>query len=192
MKKINKKQFLEKKEFYLSEMKIWKVFVYPTDTVLGIWCIVNCEQSIEKIIELKKRENKFLLIIVPDIEWINENCIVNEEDEKYIEEKLPWEYSFVLELKHKNILSKNITNNTQSVGVRIPNNWFAEIISEIWVPFVTTSVNISWEKSVLEVQDIPESIMKWVDYVVSDDEKKSGKSSTLIDLRGENRVILRK
>ncbi len=192
MKKITKKYFLDNKDFFLAEMKAWKVFIYPTDTVLGIGCIVGDFNSVEKIFELKQRENKPLLIIIPDLDWLWKNCNISDQNLEYISEKLPWAYSFVVNLKDSKSVNSRIHNNLWSVWVRIPDSWFAQIVSELWEAFITTSVNISWEESVLYVDNIPESILTWVDYIIESEEKFLGKSSTLIDMRGDEMKVLRK
>ncbi len=192
MKQITKQDFLKNKEFYLSEMKNWKIFIYPTDTVLGIGCIVSNSDSVEKIFELKKRENKPLLIIIPGLWWIKNHAKISDKNLEYIKSKLPWTYSFVVNLDDSNSINTRVHNNLWSVWVRIPDNWFAEIVWELWEAFITTSVNISWEPSVLDVKNIPEDILDWVDYVVENDEEFLWKSSTLIDMRGEEMKVLRK
>jgi len=192
MKKITKQHFLENKNFYLQEMKIWKIFIYPTDTILGIGCIVSSTKSVDKIFELKQRESKPLLIIIPNIEWIENNCMISDKNKDYIQEKLPWAYSFIVQLKNNNILYPKINNNSWTIWIRIPDNWFAETISELWETFITTSVNISGEDSILKTQNIPQNILEWVDYIIEDEHKFSGKSSRLIDMRGEEMIVLRK
>ncbi len=192
MKKITKQQFLDNKEFYLQEMKFWKIFIYPTDTILGVGCIVSNTKSVDRIFELKKRESKPLLIIIPNIEWLEGNCIVSKDNFKYIEKKLPWAYSFIVQLKNKDILYFKINNNSWTIWVRIPDNWFAKVISELGGAFITTSVNISGEDSVLKVWDIPQNIIDWVDYIIESEEDFSWKSSRLIDVRNEQMKILRK
>lgn len=192
MKQINKQDFLNNKDFYLSEMKAGKIFIYPTDTVLWIGCVTDSSESVEKIFELKHREKKPLLIIIPNIDWLNVYTNISEEHFEYISKKLPWAYSFVVNLKNTESIDSKIHNNLGSVWIRIPDNWFAEIVSELWSGFITTSVNISWEPSVLSVENIPQNILDWVDYVIKNDEEFLWKSSALIDMRWEERIVLRK
>ncbi len=191
MKTISKKHFLENKTFYLDEISQWKVFIYPTDTILGIWCNIKHAHSIKKIFQLKSREKKPLLIIIPHLQWLEENCILSQGNKDYIEKKLPWAYSFILNLQETTTLDPQINNNSGTIWVRIPDNWFAKIIADSETPFITTSVNIAWEPSILNIKDIPENIASWVDYIIKDSANFSGKSSTLIDMRGKKRKVLR-
>lgn len=192
MKKITKQQFLDNKQFYLQEMKNWKIFIYPTDTILGIGCIVSSKKSVDQIFELKQRENKPLLIIIPNIKWLNNNCIISDKNRDYIQDKLPWAYSFITNLRNKDTLYSKINNNSWTIWIRIPKNWFAEIISELWEAFITTSVNLSGKDSILKVADIPQNILTWVDYAIKWESHFSWKSSKLIDMRGDETIVLRK
>ncbi len=189
---ITKKEFLEKRDFYLEEIRNWKIFIYPTDTVLWIWCSIDNFSSIDKIFELKKRDWKPLLIIIPDYNWLENTCILTDENLSFIKQKLPWPYSFVVKLKENNFIYSRINNWTNSVWIRMPDCWFFDIVKEIGVPFITTSVNLSWKPSCLKVEDIPDDILSWVDYVIEEENNMTGKSSTLYDMRWNEKIILRK
>ena len=195
MKKITKQYFLENKDFFIKEILSGKVFIYPTDTVLWIGCDISHAESVERIFHLKKREDKSLLVTIPGLEWIDENCDISEENTRYISEKLPWAYSFVVNLKDSVTLNSRVTrvtDNSNTLWIRIPDNWFAKIISETKTPFISTSVNISGQPSCLSIEQIPQEIAEWVDYIIESDDVFLGRSSTLIDVRGEERVVLRR
>jgi tRNA threonylcarbamoyl adenosine modification protein (Sua5/YciO/YrdC/YwlC family) len=189
---LNKIIFLKDIDKYIWKIKEWKIFIYPTDTVFWIWANIYNKESIETIFSLKQRESKPLSIIVPDIKWIEKNCIINKEKINKIKKLLPWPYSFVLNLKQKEDISSRIRNGWESISVRIPDSWFSKVVQKAWVPFITTSVNISGEPSAVKISEIPESIISWVDYVIDWEEELSWKWSTIIDLRWDEEIILRK
>jgi len=189
---IKKEEILKNIDFYINEMKLWKIFIYPTDTLIWFWCNVRNNESIAKIYEIKKRQNKPLLIIAPSIQRIEENCEISEENLEKIKQKLPWPYSFIVKLKDKSVISPLVNNNQDNVWIRIPNSWFTELVNKSWVPFITTSVNFSWENPAIKISNIPKEILDKVDYIIDDDENLSWKSSTLIDLTWEEEVVLRK
>ena len=68
----------ENKDFIVSEMKAGKIFIYPTDTVYGIGCDSTNDTAVAKIHEIKRRENKPLLVIIPNINWIEEHCAFHD------------------------------------------------------------------------------------------------------------------
>lgn len=189
MKIITKKQIEQEKEFYFSEIKKGKIFIYPTDTIYGIGCNALNSKAILKIREIKNREAKPFSIIAPSKEWIKENCEINKKAKEWLK-KLPGPYTLILNLKNKKAIANETNNDAETLGVRIPANWFAELISKITIPFITTSVNISGESPITSLQDLRGEIKKSVDYFI-DDEKLNNPPSQVIDLTKEKEKILR-
>ena len=151
-----------------------KIFIYPTDTVYGLGCDATNKNSVKKIKEIKFRDkDKPLSIIAPSIKWIKENCII----EYNIEDYLPGPYTLILKKKNVNFL--NWVSETNTLGIRIPNNDFCDKIRKVGKPFITTSVNLSGENPAVSIKDINIEIIKQVDEVI-DNGKLNGKSSTLI------------
>ena len=192
MKVLSKKEFLENKAFYINEIKIGKIFIYPTDTLYGLGCDAKNNSSVKKIIQIKKRNSKPILIIVPSMEWIKNNTENNQEKINYMNKKIPGPYSFILKLKNKEIVSKYILQKKDTLGIRMPDSWFSNIIQESNLLFTSTSVNISGKPSAIKIKDISNEIISLVDYVIEDDNSLSGKGSTIIDLVGNKPLILRK
>jgi L-threonylcarbamoyladenylate synthase len=187
MKILTKKQFLENKEFYIKEIISGKVFIYPTDTIYGIGCNATLSSKINKIKEIKQRENKPFSIIAPNKIWIKENC---EIQEKYLE-KLPGPITLILKIKNKNCISKEVNNSSNTLGVRIPNNWFSKIIKKANIPFITTSVNISGQKHITNIDELKTSIKNKVDYIINSG-TLSGNPSTIIDLTSNKVKIIKR
>jgi len=156
------------------EILAGKIFIYPTDTIYGLGCNVLDKDAVEKIKEIKNRDkDKPLLIIAPSFKWIEENCIIDVELKNY----LPGPYTIILKKRNKEFL--NWVSETDSLGIRIPDNNFCKEIQKSGVPFITTSVNLSGEPFVKKISDISEEIKKHVDVIVEGGEL-SGRPSTLI------------
>lgn len=183
MKKVSKKELLDNLKFYLSEIKQGKIFIYPTDTILGIGCNALNRESVEKIFEIKKRENKPFLVIAPDFDWIKKNCKVKEEDFNKIKGMLPGPYSFIVKIKNKDCIDSLVNLGKDTMGVRMPDSWFFyKVLENNNIPFVTTSVNISGQESFLKISDISKEILNQIDYLVDDDSGMRGISSTIIKM----------
>jgi len=150
-----------------------KIFIYPTDTIYGIGCDATNKKAVQKIRNIKKRDNKPFSVIAPSFEWIRKNCIVDIELEKY----LPGTYTIILKKKDSNFLKW--VSETDSLGIRIPDNDFILEIQTAEVPFITTSVNLAGEPFAKSVKKIPKQILNKVDVIV-DVGKLSGNPSTLI------------
>jgi len=156
----------------ITKIKQGKIFVYPTDTIYGLGCDALNKKAVAKIRKIKQRNNKPFSVIAPSINWIKENCIVDVELEKY----LPGPYTIILKKKNKSFLSW--VSDTDSLGVRIPNDDFCKKIQKSGLPFITTSVNLSGEKFATSINEIAKEILNKVDVVI-DIGELSGKPSTL-------------
>jgi len=177
----------EYKKDIFKRIKSGQVFVYPTDTIYGLGCDARNERAVEKIRKIKKRHDKPFSILVPSIEWILRNC---EIDEKWLE-KLPGPYTFILKLKNKNCVAKNVNIGMKTVGVRFPNHWISEFFQYIKIPIITTSVNLSGEKYMISINDLDERINSQVDFMIYEGIKE-GSPSHVVDLTSGKPKILRK
>lgn len=149
-----------------------KIFIYPTDTIYGLGCDALNKESVEKIREIKKRDEKPFSVIAPTVGWIKDNCIVDVDLSKY----LPGKYTLVLKKRNRELLQW-VSEDT--IGVRIPDCEFTRKIQKIGVPFITTSVNFSGKKPATCIEEIDKEILKKADFVINEG-KLNGKSSTLV------------
>jgi len=163
--------------FLVKEIKAGKVFVYPTDTIYGLGCDATNEESVERIKKIKKRSNKPFSIIAPSKEWILDNYEVNKS---YIQ-NLPGPYTLILKKK----------NSTETTGIRIPSHPLTPLIQKSNVPFITTSVNISGEKPITNIREIPLKIKRNIDFIINAG-ILDNPPSILIDLTGSIPKILKR
>lgn len=171
--------FMRNIEFFVSEAKIWKVFVYPTDTIYWIGAIRN-DESIKKIADIKHRNrNKMFSIIVPnfDYQWIVEGC------------KEFW--TSLDDLKWQLAKYHGVTwiFSHERPWIRIIKHDFQKFVEKLGMPFITTSVNISGDVAATEINLINKEIADNVDYII-DDWICAWKPSVLIDFV-EGKVIER-
>jgi len=162
-------------ENLVKQIKEGKVFIYPTDTVYGLGCDATNDESVRRIRDIKKSEKPFS--VIASKEWIKKNCIIKKE---YLD-KLPGAYTFIVKMK-KQCVSKEVSEGT--LGVRIPDCEFTDIILESERPFVSTSVNLTGEDNLVDVKDLKKDIKDKVDVVV-DVGKLENKPSKVIGLNGE-------
>jgi len=190
MEIINKTKFLENEDFFLSEIEKGKIFVYPTDTIYGIGCDATNSESIKRIREIKMRDNKPFSVIVPNKTWIKDNCVINFLAGKWIN-KLPGRYTLILKLKNLNVVArKELLGDFYTLGIRIPDNWFAEIIEKFGKPFVTTSVNLAGREYLTSIEDLDPNIKAKIDYII-DEGKLENLPSKIVDLTNGEKIIRR-
>jgi len=164
-------------EEIINNIKHGKIFIYPTDTIYGLGCDATNKNAVAKLKEIKKREkHKPLSIIAPSIHWIKENCIIPKS--LHIGKYLPGPYTLILKKKDSDFLHH--VSNTDSLGIRIPNNQLTKIIQQSRMPFITTSVNISGEPPTINIETINQGIKDKVDIIIKSNKTLSGTPSTLI------------
>jgi tRNA threonylcarbamoyl adenosine modification protein (Sua5/YciO/YrdC/YwlC family) len=171
----------------VRRIKAGEIFIYPTDTIYGLGCNALKQGAVQLIKEIKRRDDKPLSVIAPNKQWINKNLEVNN---KHFVRKLPGPYTYIMKIKKRGV-ARNVNPGLKTLGVRIPNHPFTDLIKKAGVPFITTSVNLSGRAPVRDLSKVPKSILKRVDVVV-DDGFLHNYPSTLIDLTGEIPKIIRR
>lgn len=165
------------------------VFIYPTDTIYGIGCVATDEHAVDVLRSIKSRYQRPFSVIAPSKEWIRENCIITEKAEEWLE-KLPGPYTLIMKLKNKNCVAPSVSLDVDSLGVRIPNHWISDFVSEVGEPIVTTSVNLTGEDFANSIEAINPKIKSKVNFAIDEGEKQ-GRPSTLINLEDEVKVTER-
>lgn len=178
----------------LTALKRGGLLLYPTDTVWGIGCDATNADAIDKIYELKKRpESKALICLVSDLKMLNQ--YVEEIPEmaynilKYADQPTTIVYDRPIRI------AENLVGEDDTLGIRIVQDEFCRaLIKKLGKPLVSTSANISGEKTPMRFPEISTSVLEGVDYIVNLQRKhKSTKSSTVIRLSSDGQVkILRK
>lgn len=173
IKTIPFSEFMENLDFYVQEAKVWKIFIYPTDTIYGIGWVFN-KDNVKKIADIKNRDwNKMFSVIAPNFEWIDENykfSLSSSSKEKDLESFIPFDSAQGDMDFLKNSLKKyhwvTWIFSYERPGVRIIKHEFQKFVEQLGEWFITTSVNISWEDSVTNLKTLKPEIKEKVDYII--------------------------
>jgi len=185
---INKEEFLKSKRRYLERLGK-EVFIYPTDTIYGLGCNATNEELVQKIRTLKKSSMQPFSIIAPSKKWVYDNCYVGEKEKPYVEKLGQYidlngqehRFTLILKLKNKDAIAKNVNQGKDTIGVRIPNNWFSEVVEKLKLPVVATSANSTGMNFMTSTDDLEPSIKNSVKLIIYEG-TKTGKPSTIINL----------
>lgn len=168
------------------------IILYPTDTIWGIGCDATNEKAVSRIYEIKKREDKEGMLVLLDSP---------ESLDRYVDiPDVAWELINVADQPLTIIypgarnLASNLLASDGSVGIRIVKDSFCtRLIQQFKRPVVSTSANISGEKSPGIYSEISIEIINSVDYIVryrQDDLKKTKPSGIIkLGLDGEVKVV---
>ncbi|MAP79585.1 MAG: threonylcarbamoyl-AMP synthase [Aequorivita sp.] len=173
----------------LAVLKKGGIILYPTDTVWGIGCDATNAKAVEKIFQLKNRsDKKSLICLVSDFKMLNE----------YIEDVPEVAYDILKYASKPTTIiyddpirvAENLIAEDNSLAVRVPKDDFCKkLIKKLRKPLVSTSANVSGEKTPQSFKEIDPVILEGVDYIVNlHREKKSGKPSAIIKLKNDGSV----
>ena len=189
MEIFTKHEFLQDKSNIARLAK--DIFIYPTDTIYGIGCDARNSSLVRQIREVKQSPDHPFSVIAPSKDWIKQNLEYKQEFNEWLD-RLPGPYTLIMKMNDKDCVSEDATAFHDTLGVRIPDNWFSEIIAKAGIPVITTSVNVHGEPPLVSIKEIPESIKSLVDFAVDDGIIK-GKPSTIVNLtKAPPEIIKRK
>jgi len=144
------------------------VILYPTDTIWGLGCEATSVKAIERIYEIKKRDASKSMIILVE----NEKRLMDLVDVP----EIAWE---LMDLAQKPLtlvydspkgLPSELLAPDGSIGIRLTKEpYLKALISKLNSPLVSTSANLSGDKSPLRYSDISKEITAQVDFVVEQD-----------------------
>ncbi|MBE6177955.1 MAG: threonylcarbamoyl-AMP synthase [Rikenellaceae bacterium] len=169
------------------------LILYPTDTVWGIGCDATNAEAVARIYALKQRENKHAMLVL---------CYSAEQVVRYVN-RAPGIAFEVMEMASSPLtlilpgaagVAANLIPEEGTLGVRVPDHEFCQaLLRRLGRPVVSTSANISGEKTPKTLPEIAREIVEGVDYVVNPrfQGRPTGKPSSIIAFGegGEVRVI---
>lgn len=160
------------------------LILYPTDTIWGIGCDATNSDAVKKIYDLKKRmDSKSMLVLVDNDETLNR--YVDDIPEVAFELIEAADRPLTIIYDHPVGVAPNLLAEDGSLGIRITEDPFCrELCRRLRKPLVSTSANISGQKSPSNFSQISEEIKKGVDYVVEyrQNEQSASKPSNIIKL----------
>ncbi|MBT8259287.1 MAG: threonylcarbamoyl-AMP synthase [Bacteroidia bacterium] len=178
----------------LTVLKQGGLILYPTDTVWGIGCDATNFEAVQRIYELKQREETKSMICLVDSIKMLQRYLEEVPEPAYDIIKLAGRPTTVIYDAPKHI-AENIISDDNTLGIRIASDAFCkQLIRSFKKPIVSTSANISGKPTPLSFSEITDDILKGVDYVVNLQRKKrSLKASSIIKLTRDGVVtVIRK
>mgnify|MGYP001569354876 CR=1 FL=1 len=174
------------------------IILYPTDTLYGLGADAFSDAAVDKIYDIKGRdEKKPIHCIVADIAMAEEYAEVTNDARLLIERLLPGGLTIIL--KKRVGIESGIARGIDTIGIRIPlNDFCVRLAQKFGRPFTATSANVSNHEPQRSVEKILEqfsyaSVLQntSIDLVIDAGELPASLPSTVVDLSGEEPVILR-
>ncbi len=173
----------------IQTLKDGGTILYPTDTIWGLGCDATNVQAIQKIAEIKGRDaSKSFIILVESEKRLQELVDVPE---------MAWE---IIDLSEKPVtlvydnprgLPAELLATDGSIGIRLVKTPFLrKLISGLNKPIVSTSANLSGEKSPRSFADISQEVIEAVDTVATEgrDTVSEYSGSSVIRIWADGRI----
>ncbi|MBP6904219.1 MAG: threonylcarbamoyl-AMP synthase [Bacilli bacterium] len=166
-----------------------KLICFPTDTVYGVAAIASDIEAVEKIYAMKKRsERKPLALLCSSIKQVEEYVENIDEAVLFLMKKY-WPGALTIIFNKKPGVGDHLAKET--IAFRMPNSKIALAIINHFSIMATTSVNISGEVEINDIEEIAEKFGDWIDYIVTDEAYISNVPSTVLDATGKSLNIVR-
>jgi len=164
---------------------------FPTETVYGLGANALNENAVKKIYEAKGRPSDNPLILhVSGIEMAESLVHINETAKLLMNKFWPGPLSLVL--KAKDIIPLSTRGGLSTAAIRMPDNRIAlEIIRISNLPIAAPSANKSGRPSPTDAKTVRDDIGDSVEMVIDGGKTLVGLESTVLDITGENPILLR-
>jgi len=165
------------------------VIVYPTDTLYALGADIFNRTAVQKVYKLKKRPlSSPLPVAVSSLGQLKSIAYTTQRIEHVIHHFLPGPLAIIL--RKKSIVPDIVTNSSDKIAIRMPNNSMALHLLKTFGPLTATSANLHTQKTPYLIKDIAMQFNGEI-AVYLDSNKLDGQPSTMVDLTTAQPTILR-
>ncbi|MBD3314607.1 MAG: threonylcarbamoyl-AMP synthase [Chitinivibrionales bacterium] len=166
------------------------ICVYPTDTVYGMGACASASKAIEKIGKLLQKDSSRLFsFICSDFSQMSRYARIDNNNFKLMRRYLPGPYTFILPAT--NVVPKKIRPKRKTVGVRLPDCPVCiELVNLLGEPLANTSIAIPGRLRG-DPKEVRPAVLNEVDIMLDAGMLEEPFASTIVDLTGEEPVVLR-
>lgn len=166
----------------LAVMRKGGVILYPTDTVWGLGCDATNADAVERIFRIKRRaDSKSMIVLVNSSDMLSRYVDSIPAIALQMAEISDTPLTIVYDKGRS--LAAGVMADDGSVGIRVCNDPFCDdLITALRKPLVSTSANISGEKTPGIFGEISEEIINAVDFVCEyrQEDRSMAKPSSVI------------
>ena len=168
------------------------VVIYPTDTVYGLGCDIFQQKAVERICRIKgvdpqKAQLSFVCSDLSDLSKYTKS--ISTPIYRLLKSHIPGPFTFILSASKE--VPRILKSKKNTIGLRVPDQPIAKaIIQELGHPILSSSLPGEMVEEYTDPEMIYEKFQKLVDIVV-DGGIGGIKYSTIVDLTGEEPIILR-
>ncbi|MCL2709251.1 MAG: L-threonylcarbamoyladenylate synthase [Planctomycetaceae bacterium] len=174
--------------------------VVPTETVYGLAARLTDSRAIEKLIQLKGRDEQHpFALAFPSVDAIGDVCTeMSPLALRLARRCLPGPVSLVLDVSPDSVFWKLPEETRKSVSLqstvccRVPDHpLLLTVLGELNEPMVLTSANLSGQGETATVEQIIADLGGGIDILLDDGPIAQPKPSTIVKIVGDDHMILR-
>ncbi|BAZ15252.1 translation factor SUA5 [Calothrix sp. NIES-4071] len=182
-----------------AELRRGAVMLYPTDTVYAIGCDLNVKSAVERVRQIKQlANNKPLTFLCPSLSDVATYAFVSDNAYRTMKRLIPGPYTFLLPATK--LVPKLVQNpKRKTTGIRVPNhNVCLALLSALGNPIISTSAHLrpdddidtDFEQGITQAE-LFDRLEDLVDVIVDTGEEPTANTSTILDLTGDEPVLVR-
>jgi tRNA threonylcarbamoyl adenosine modification protein (Sua5/YciO/YrdC/YwlC family) len=184
-----------------TELRRGAVMLYPTDTVYAIGCDLNAKSAIERVRKIKQLANdKPLTFLCSSLSDIATYAYVSDNAYRTMKRLIPGPYTFLLPATK--LVPKLVQSpKRKTTGIRVPNHKpCLALLEALGNPIISTSahlppdedreVDAEYETEITQAE-LFDRLDDLVDVIVDTGEEPTNKVSTILDLTGDETVVVR-
>lgn len=170
------------------------VVIYPTDTYYGLAADVRSRVAIERLLRIRGLPDASTVSLVcADFSHLASYTLpIPNTYFRIMRKALPGPYTFVLPAS--GLAPRQLQNKRKNIGIRIPNHPVAGmLITALGAPLASATLSEKIDGVDYQFRDPEEILSKYFDSVdvFLDHGWSEGQPSTLVDLTGDEPVVLR-
>jgi len=169
------------------------VAAFPTETFYGLGADARNEKALQKIFQIKGREeNKPLILLIGDRDWLSGLVrSIPPVAGRLMEKFWPGPLTLVFEASPQ--LSALLTGGTGTVGVRLSPHPVAQaLIQAVGRAITATSANLSGQPSASVAAEVFRALGNRVDAILDGGQTAGGLGSTVLDVSSPSPRIIRR
>jgi tRNA threonylcarbamoyl adenosine modification protein (Sua5/YciO/YrdC/YwlC family) len=174
--------------------------LYPTDTVYAIGCDLNSKSAIQQVRQIKQLSNdKPLTFLCPSLSNIAQYSVVSDEAYRLMRRLIPGPYTFLLPATK--LVPKLVMNpKRRTTGIRVPDHPICQaLLGSLENPIISASAHVLEEGNAHKPEvlypsrfELFDNLEKLVDVIVDDGQDAGYQVSTILDMTGEEPIVVRK
>ncbi|WP_017296791.1 L-threonylcarbamoyladenylate synthase [Nodosilinea nodulosa] len=189
-----------KVEAIAAALRQGAVALYPTDTVYAIGCDLNHRGAVQRVRQLKQLANdKPLTFLCASLSNIADYAMVSDGAYRLIKRLIPGPFTFLLPATRQ--VPKLVMNpKRRTTGIRVPDHAIClSLVETLQNPVISTSALTLLPPSTsgrsankpIDKMVMFDALEKLVDVIVDDDQPLAYEVSTILDMEGEEPLVVR-